>query len=539
MTQKDEFDDQAHALIVQRHQVTSGQAQLDCQCGALAAMRVEQQSNQAILDMLLAHAESMVEESAIVFETEKDEAFLIEKSLYISSNENQTTLQTLSNLDCIEVTAETDWKQYLDSIETYAISHNIIFEKDPFRDLMSVSQRIALENRIKEEFSLKGASCDIYDYMIAGTCGLIGGLIDVIFVGVPGDSKLGNIADKHADKVIEKFAELMGFNKDLVEEKYKKYAEKKIANGEVPLSFENYLAQRRIQYLEGKFKVNYDHRHGGDVKRDIEKYHPGDKDLEEVAKNFKMSTKNHHVKNLAHSPDLIGLFFSILDQFTNSAHFIHDGKIIKIRTDPKTFELQGGNFVAKVFCGFVNWLGHIGSDLAGSNNSVSKGNRGTGVPIPFYSLLQFIEFGEFGQHRQTFAKIAVQVFEQGYDFRHGMALAIPVVVAELLTRITWVAKLLFYHNKPWSECIPSGNNPELRRMLLIAHGSLCLVDTTDATLRSNGNIIQFLLRSNLIAWGRFGTLALKELKVWYCESSLDIEAVDNYLDAEYNRLLTN
>ena len=46
-----------------------------------------------------------------------------------------------------------------------------------------------------------------------------------------------------------------------------------------------------------------------------------------------------------------------------------------------------------------------------------------------------------------------------------------------------------------------------------------------------------MLRSNLIAWARFGTLALKELRAWYKEGSLDIEAVDAYLDAEYKRLL--
>lgn len=68
--------------------------------------------------------------------------------------------------------------------------------------------------------------------------------------------------------------------------------------------------------------------------------------------------------------------------------------------------------------------------------------------------------------------------------------------------------------------------------------SLCLVDGADAALRSGGEIIQFMLRSNLLAWARFGTLALKELKAWYGEGTLDDEAVDAYLDAEYRRLLS-
>jgi len=47
-----------------------------------------------------------------------------------------------------------------------------------------------------------------------------------------------------------------------------------------------------------------------------------------------------------------------------------------------------------------------------------------------------------------------------------------------------------------------------------------------------------MLRSNLIAWARFGTLALKELNSWYQDGRLDIKAVDTYLDGEYERLVT-
>lgn len=49
-------------------------------------------------------------------------------------------------------------------------------------------------------------------------------------------------------------------------------------------------------------------------------------------------------------------------------------------------------------------------------------------------------------------------------------------------------------------------------MLLISHGTLCLADIADATLSSGGNIIAFMLRSNLIVWTRFGTLAIKVVK---------------------------
>ncbi|MCQ4978427.1 hypothetical protein NE583_10620, partial [Veillonella parvula] len=75
---------------------------------------------------------------------------------------------------------------------------------------------------------------------------------------------------------------------------------------------ENSIASA-IGYFERNFKVNYDHRSSVDVDG-----------------AFKMGTINHHIKSLGHSPDPVGLFFSILDQFTNTASFVSEGKLIKV-----------------------------------------------------------------------------------------------------------------------------------------------------------------------------------------------------------------
>lgn len=172
--------------------------------------------------------------------------------------------------------------------------------------------------------------------------------------------------------------------------------------------------------------------------------------------------------------------------------------------------------------------------MAGSSGASS---RGSGIPIPFYNLLLLFDVGEFGQHKQSFATVATQVFEKGYDMRHGIAMAIPVLITELLTRLMWVTKQRFYHKKQWKECIPSVNNPELRRMLLVAHGSLCLIDTGDAVLRSGGDMVQFLLRTNIIGWARFGSLALKEVYAWHNSGHINADAVDEYLESEYRKML--
>jgi hypothetical protein len=86
--------------------------------------------------------------------------------------------------------------------------------------------------------------------------------------------------------------------------------------------------------------------------------------------------------------------------------------------------------------------------------------------------------------------VAVKVFEEGYDLRHGIALSIPVLLTELLTRVMWSVKQAFYHGHPLRSCLPVASNPELRRMLMIAHGSLCLVSAADAGVHSGFEIVQ-------------------------------------------------
>lgn len=46
--------------------------------------------------------------------------------------------------------------------------------------------------------------CDWIDYLIANGCGVVGGLVDVFLVGVPGESKLQTWTDKQSDKDIHK-----------------------------------------------------------------------------------------------------------------------------------------------------------------------------------------------------------------------------------------------------------------------------------------------------------------------------------------------
>jgi hypothetical protein len=215
--------------------------------------------------------------------------------------------------------------------------------------------------------------------------------------------------------------------------------------------------------------------------------------------------------SLSHSPDIVGLFFSLLNQFTSTSSFIANGQIISINTE--TFELQGNNFISKLFCGIANWFGHIMSDIAGSSGNRGSFGRGTGVVIPFYELFQFCKFGKFnvGNDKQDLATIAVRAFQEGYDFRFGLASSIPVVITDLSIRLIWSIRRYFQYGKPIKECIPTSKHADLRIMLLFGNGTLCIMDGIDAGVRSGGNFLAFFMRINLVAWFRFVTLVLKEV----------------------------
>lgn len=317
--------------------------------------------------------------------------------------------------------------------------------------------------------------CDKYDYIAAVACGAIGGIIDIFWVGMPKEGILGKWTDQQVDKAVITFAKKIPSSK-----------EKNISN-----------VQEAIKFLEDEFKVNYDQSITVD--------------------ELIISPKMHHMMSLGHSPDIVGLFFSILNQFTMTSSFIADGQLITIESD--TFELKGGNFIMKIMCGIANWFGHLMSDIAGSSGNH---NRGMGITMPFYEFFGFCNFGKFkvGEERKTLAEIAQMAFTyqedknspvMSYDFRFGMTQAIPIVVTELTIRLIWTLRRHFQYHKSFRECIPSSRNEDLRVMILIGNGTLCVMDGIDAGVKSGGNFLMFFMRMNLCAWVRFAVLALKEV----------------------------
>lgn len=378
---------------------------------------------------------------------------------------------------------------------------------------------ISVLNETIESVKALKPDCDAIDYSLAAGSGALCGLIDIFLVGKPGESPLGNITDKWFENRTCDFAKICGWK----------------GNDKNPV-------KSAVGFLERKFKVPYDQRGCGDAGSII----------------FGLTPSNHHFKSLGHNPTLVGLFFSILDQFTNSSHFISDGQLIEVVEADSKFELRGNSIPGKLWAGFANWIGHLMSDVSGSSGGTS---RGTGIPSPLWSWSNSIiaikqKLGiPANQFDKTVNELAIQLFNEGYDTRFQTAQAIPVLINELVVRLCYMIRRLiqYYANTPkekysfkalWAECKPF-SNPTIKRMLTVAHGTFCMVDIGDATVRGfiagggNFNPEEFFLRVNLIGVGRF-TISLygeakREINLYRAEkeakqASREKRIIENYIE---------
>ena len=371
-------------------------------------------------------------------------------------------------------------------------------------------------------------NCDKLDYVLAASSGALCGVIDIFLVGKPGESPIGEITDKwYADR-IKGFADKLGW-------KYQ---------GNDPQDSQKVMASA-IRFLGKKFGVPYDQTGLGDAGKAV----------------FDLDPSNHHFKSLAHNPSLLGLFFSILDQFSNTSHFVSNGQLISLQQAKDGWKLKGNNIPSKLFCGFVNWFGHLMSDISGSENSARNGKRGMGIPSPLWTWTNDIIVikSKLGlgvtETDKAMNELALEIFEKGYDTRFQTAQAIPVFLNELLVRLIYAVRRLFryFSETPkaersfklmWKACEPF-SNPTVKRMLTVAHGTFCLVDAGDAVGRafvSGGgtfNAVEFVLRLNVVGIGRFAISLYGEAKraVSYNHAkreadfaAKEITVVENYIE---------
>lgn len=366
--------------------------------------------------------------------------------------------------------------------------------KDSFEFSQSISTALSkaevelsvLEDQIAEtEKSLKSLTpeCDKIDYILSAASGALCGIIDIFLVGKPGESPMGDITDNWFEERTKDFARLC------------KWDDSKDSS-----------VNSAIAHLEKSFKIPYDQRGAGDAASFV----------------FNLTPGNHHFKSLGHNPTLLGLFFSILDQFSNTSHFVSGGDLISLQEADGKFELRGNNVPSKLFCAFVNWFGHLISDMSGSSSS--KG-RGMGIPSPIWSWTNDIiaikkTLGiPTSELDNAINELAIQIYKKGYDVRFQTVQLIPIFVNEMIVRLFYcIRRTIRYFSITkkearsfkmlWKVCEPF-SNATVKRMLTVAHGTFCLIDIGDATIRGfvagggNFNVVEFFMRLNIPGVGRF------------------------------------
>lgn len=368
--------------------------------------------------------------------------------------------------------------------------------------MLNAEQELASLDENIETLSETTVECDKSDYVLSACSGLLCGIIDVFLVGKPGESPIGNLTDQWFADRTKDFAKLCKWD-----------------------SSKDDSLKSAIQHLENKFKIPYDQTSPGPIGKDY----------------LDLNTFNHHFKSLAHNPTLVGLFFSILDQFGETvngqyrptSHFVDNGTLVTVSVYDSSFELRGKNVPAKLFCGIVNWFGHLISDQSGSHSS--KG-RGMGIPSPVMSwtnsiivIKQSLKIPSSSFDKQL-NELAQKLFVEGFDMRFQTAQLIPVFLNECIVRLFYCTRRLvkyfsnldsvedFSFHDLWETCKPFNNN-SIKRILTVAHGVFCLVDVGDATIRGfatgggSFNVSEFFLRVNIAGVGRFAICIVNEINM--------------------------
>ena len=208
----------------------------------------------------------------------------------------------------------------------------------------------------------------------------------------------------------------------------------------------------------------------------------------------------HHQVSLGHDP-ILGFIFGVLDMLRGTVTTIDfQGKFVIQAADG-----FGDRKAQNLFEAIATVFLHMLSDVNGSS---SAKNGGMGLPVPFMAMFNKLQFGKIGDN-ETIAELVKSMFYQGYDFRHFCAMSIPVMITEVIIRVSYFAKRL-YEGFSFAESIPVGLNhekkPKLGTMLFIAHSASTSINAGKVIFTKNP------LDINYPQWLSFARYSVRQLK---------------------------
>ena len=315
---------------------------------------------------------------------------------------------------------------------------------------------------------------DLVDYSICAIAGILSGALDILLVGIPQATTEGLKAGPLSDVIRN------GFDK-----KFPAKEMEKLANSSIS-------------------KVPFDAQDNRHTKVRVEG----------------LSAYYHRMLSLGHDP-LLGFVVGVFDIMTGRMTTIDKtGKIVS-QVMENYADRKGTNIFAAIAKHFI----HFKSDITTS----------MGLPAPLMGLFNLLQFGSIGEEEQTIAEIVQGMYYEGYDFIHFCSTSMPVLLTEVIVRISYAVRRLRagYSIK---ESIPFSLNrekhPKLATMLFIAHSAATAINAGKVYFTKNPMAI------NYPQWVSFAKYSYKQLKWALVEKpQLRDRYISGYLDDEFKNIL--
>ena len=132
-----------------------------------------------------------------------------------------------------------------------------------------------------------------------------------------------------------------------------------------------------------------------------------------------------------------------------------------------------------------------------------------GLPAPLMGVFNLFQFGSIGEYEQTVAEIVQGMYYEGYDFIHFCSMSIPVMITEVIVRISYAIKRI-NEGKSIRDSIPFSLNrekhPKLATMLFIAHSGATAINAGKVYFTKDP------LAINYTQWIAFAKYSYKQLK---------------------------
>lgn len=345
------------------------------------------------------------------------------------------------------------------------------------------------------------SQADNLDYFVSVASGILCSLLDIVWTGEFSLEHRRDVASDGVDQFVIKVSKLLGCKEDSI--------------------------GGCVSYLEEKFPI------------------PSDGNTPDFG-----GGKQHHLKDFAHHPTIVGLMFSLLTQFTKMSYGTDVNGIFKVVPVPeKSLKHIGVDVTDKILKGTITWFFHLVSDMAGSSSTAGL-SGGTGIPGPILSLAKEFSTLPIAQNIQVTDK-SLSLFlsklfngtmfakhdENGkiikesvvqFDLRAELGVtvelgkqALPVVANECIVRTFYLIRRFMNEIKDnhiehideiskisWDKIKPY-KNPTLTRMLTISTGVFTTIDIAEAILTQ-----KYWVSVNYVGVGRFTVALTSEMIVF-------------------------